>query len=55
VLVLVSAFAHDTGESVNTFIADPPPACPCHRSCRPTRFLFLDKAKLHRLLQVTLH
>jgi pimeloyl-ACP methyl ester carboxylesterase len=32
-LVYVTAFAPDQGESVNTLIADPPPAHPCLRSC----------------------
>ena len=33
-LVYIAAFAPDTGESVNTLIADPPPAHRCRRSCR---------------------
>lgn len=36
-LVYIAAFAPDTGESVSSLTADPPPAPPSRRSCRPAR------------------
>ena len=36
-LVYIAAFAPDAGESVNTLIADRPPAHPCRRFCRRWR------------------
>ena len=33
-LVYITAFAPDTGESVDTLIADPPPGAPVRRFCR---------------------
>ena len=45
-LVYISAFAPDTGESVNTLIADPPPGAPVPPILPPVDgFLFLDKEK----------
>ena len=45
-LVYVTAFAPDTGESVNTLIADPPPGAPIPPIQPPVDgFLFLDRAK----------
>jgi len=45
-LVYISAFAPDTGESVNTLIADPPPGAPVPPILPPIDgFLFLDKEK----------
>ena len=47
-LVYVAAFAPDTGESVNTLIADPPPDAPVPPILPPQDgFLFLDRAKFH--------
>ena len=47
-LVYIAAFAPDTGESVNTLIADPPPGAPVPPILPPQDgFLFLDKAKFH--------
>lgn len=43
-LVYVAAFAPDTGESVNTLIADPPPGAPVPPILPPQNgFLFLDR------------
>src|SRR5271169_5485051 len=45
-LVYIAAFAPDTGESVNTLIADPPPGAPVPPILPPIDgFLFLDKEK----------
>ena len=45
-LVYICAFAPDTGESVNTLIANPPPGAPVPPILPPQEgFLFLDKAK----------
>ena len=45
-LVYLCAFAPDTGESVNTLIANPPPGAPVPPILPPQEgFLFLDKAK----------
>ena len=47
-LVYISAFAPDTGESVNTLIADPPPGAPVPPILPPRDgFLFLDREKFH--------
>jgi pimeloyl-ACP methyl ester carboxylesterase len=47
-LVYIAAFAPDTGESVNTLIADPPPGAPVPPILPPQQgFLFLDRDKLH--------
>jgi pimeloyl-ACP methyl ester carboxylesterase len=45
-LVYIAAFAPDTGESVETLIADPPPGAPVPPILPPRDgFLFLDRAK----------
>src|SRR5262249_56999384 len=45
-LVYVAAFAPDSGESVNTLIADPPPGAPVPPILPPDDgFLFLDREK----------
>ena len=45
-LVYIAAFAPDTGESVATLIADPPPGAPVPPILPPQDgFLFLDRAK----------
>jgi pimeloyl-ACP methyl ester carboxylesterase len=45
-LVYIAAFAPDTGESVETLIADPPPGAPMPPILPPRDgFLFLDRAK----------
>ncbi|HMG29171.1 MAG TPA: alpha/beta hydrolase [Jiangellaceae bacterium] len=45
-LVYIAAFAPDTGESVNTLIADPPPGAPVPPILPPKDgFLFLDRKK----------
>jgi pimeloyl-ACP methyl ester carboxylesterase len=45
-LVYLCAFAPDTGEAVNTLIANPPPGAPVPPILPPQEgFLFLDKAK----------
>jgi pimeloyl-ACP methyl ester carboxylesterase len=45
-LVYIAAFAPDTGESVSTLIADPPPGAPVPPILPPQDgFLFLDQAK----------
>jgi pimeloyl-ACP methyl ester carboxylesterase len=45
-LVYIAAFAPDTGESVNTLIADPPPGAPVPPILPPVDgFLFLDREK----------
>jgi len=45
-LVYICAFAPDTGESVNTLIANPPPGAPVPPILPPQEgYLFLDKAK----------
>jgi pimeloyl-ACP methyl ester carboxylesterase len=47
-LVYICAFAPDTGESVNTLIADPPPGAPVPPILPPKDgFLFLDREKFH--------
>jgi len=47
-LVYIAAFAPDTGESVNTLIADPPAGAPVPPILPPRDgFLFLDREKLH--------
>src|SRR6266496_3282317 len=47
-LVYLCAFAPDTGESVNTLIANPPPGAPVPPILPPTDgFLFLDREKFH--------
>jgi pimeloyl-ACP methyl ester carboxylesterase len=47
-LVYIAAFAPDTGESVNTLIADPPPGAPVPPILPPSDgFLFLDREKFH--------
>jgi pimeloyl-ACP methyl ester carboxylesterase len=47
-LVYTAAFAPDTGESVNTLIADPPPGAPVPPILPPQDgFLFLDRDKFH--------
>ena len=47
-LVYIAAFAPDTGESVSTLIANPPPGAPVPPILPPQEgFLFLDKAKFH--------
>jgi pimeloyl-ACP methyl ester carboxylesterase len=44
----IAAFAPDTGESVNTLIADPPPGAPVPPILPPQDgFLFLDRGKFH--------
>jgi pimeloyl-ACP methyl ester carboxylesterase len=43
-LVYIAAFAPDSGESVNTLIADPPPGAPVPPILPPQEgFLFLDR------------
>src|SRR3954453_10927752 len=45
-LVYIAAFAPDSGESVNTLIADPPPGAPVPPILPPVDgFLFLDREK----------
>ena len=45
-LVYIADFAPDTGESVNTLIADPPPGAPVPPILPPQEgYLFLDKAR----------
>jgi pimeloyl-ACP methyl ester carboxylesterase len=47
-LVYIAAFAPDTGESVNTLIANPPPRAPVPPILPPRDgFLFLDRDKFH--------
>jgi len=47
-LVYIAAFAPDSGESVNTLIADPPPDAPVPPILPPRNgFLFLDRGKFH--------
>ena len=47
-LVYIAAFAPDTGESVNTLIADPPPGAPVPPILPPQDgFLVLDRDKFH--------
>ena len=47
-LVYIAAFAPDTGESVNTLIADPPPDAPVPPILPPQDgFLLLDRDKFH--------
>ena len=47
-LVYIAAFAPDTGESVNTLIADPPPGAPVPPILPPQDgFLCLDRDKFH--------
>src|SRR5437867_6165859 len=47
-LVYLCAFAPDTGESVNTLIANPPPGAPVPPILPPQAgYLFLDNAKFH--------
>ena len=47
-LVYIAAFAPDTGESVSSLIADPPPGAPVPPILPPQDgYLFLDKAQFH--------
>jgi hypothetical protein len=47
-LVYIAAFAPDTGESVNTLIANPAPGAPLPPILPPQDgFLFLDREKFH--------
>jgi hypothetical protein len=47
-LVYIAAFAPDSGESVNTLTADPPPGAAVPPILPPKDgFLFLDRDKLH--------
>src|SRR5256885_3860444 len=47
-LVYIAAFAPDTGESVNTLIANPPPGAPVPPILPPQDgFLFLEREKFH--------
>src|SRR5215211_5215296 len=47
-LVYIAAFVPDQGESVETFIADPPPGAPVPPILPPQDgFLFLDREKFH--------
>jgi len=47
-LVYIAAFAPDTGESVNTLIANPPPGAPVPPILPPQEgFLLLDRDKFH--------
>jgi len=47
-LVYIAAFAPETGESVNTLIADPPPGAPVPPILPPKDgFLFLDRDEFH--------
>ncbi len=47
-LAYIAAFAPDTGESVNSLIADPPPGAPVPPILPPKGgFLFLDRDKFH--------
>ena len=47
-LVYIAAFAPDSGESVNTLIADPPPGASVPPILPPQDgFLFLDREKFH--------
>jgi pimeloyl-ACP methyl ester carboxylesterase len=47
-LVYIAAFAPDSGESVNTLIADPPPGAPVPPILPPQDgFLYLDRDKFH--------
>jgi pimeloyl-ACP methyl ester carboxylesterase len=47
-LVYIAAFAPDSGESVNTLIADPPPDAPVPPILPPQDgFLYLDRDKFH--------
>lgn len=47
-LVYITAFAPDTGESVNALIKDPPPGAPVPPILPPRDgYLFLDSAKFH--------
>jgi pimeloyl-ACP methyl ester carboxylesterase len=47
-LVYITAFAPDTGESVSTLIANPPPGAPVPPILPPQEgYLFLDNAKFH--------
>jgi pimeloyl-ACP methyl ester carboxylesterase len=47
-LVYIAAFAPDSGESVSTLIANPPPGAPVPPILPPQDgFLFLDRAKFH--------
>ena len=51
-LVYIAAFAPDTGESVNTLIADPPPGAPVPPILPPKDgFLFLDRDKFACLIR----
>lgn len=44
-LVYIAAFAPDTGESINTLIANPPPGAPVAPLAPQGDFLFLDREK----------
>jgi pimeloyl-ACP methyl ester carboxylesterase len=47
-LVYIAAFAPDSGESVSTLIADPPPGAPVPPILPPSNgFLLLDREKFH--------
>jgi pimeloyl-ACP methyl ester carboxylesterase len=46
-LVYIAAFAPDSGESVNTLSADPPPGAPVPPILPKDGFLFLDGEKFH--------
>jgi pimeloyl-ACP methyl ester carboxylesterase len=47
-LVYITAFAPDTGESVSTLIANPPPGAPVPPILPPQEgYLFLDRARFH--------
>jgi pimeloyl-ACP methyl ester carboxylesterase len=47
-LVYITAFAPDTGESVNSLIKNPPPDAPVPPILPPTEgYLFLDKSRFH--------
>ena len=47
-LAYIAAFAPDTGESVNTLIADPPPGAPVPPILPPQDgLLYLDRSKFH--------
>ena len=51
-LVYIAAFAPDTGESVNTLIADPPPGAPVPPILPPQDgFLFLDRDEVPRVVR----
>ena len=52
VLVYIAAFAPDSGESVNTLIADPPPGAPVPPILDPVDgFLFLDRSQVRGVVR----